>query len=786
MPREKSRTATMEVSVELDQKDKTFLAGQRVTGEAIVSVKKSGKTKSIQLRCVGLVTTNSSVINLARAARNPSQVSVPNLLFHREIVVWGKGSKDGDTSSQPMPKGTVAFPFEFDLKRQGGFPELALPSTFQSRHLSIVYFVQVEVIRAWPQKNCGGLHRFNVAARIDVGAPLYRQPKSVTASTKVGIMGFFQRGNIEATTSIPYTGFCKGDHVPIRLQLHHAGSIKHISGMQITLIQNTRVNRPLKSSDPNEVVIPGSRVKTRRIREVLEPLNIAPGQTDVDLTVNYYICPHGIPLPKKEGAATLLRSNRSQALEHSDRMRWSTNRANDEPVTISHELEIQLILGQSKSFGIGKEKEVVQSLAIADQDISDIDKRSTIVSDVLQSFTDGILSGGTQFMTLSLPITVGTVSTAPATPPPVASSPPAMPVASPPVAHQQPTTFQSQAIDSNHELPPDFSSVAGSSTFDVRAAEEYLKAGMEPDSPGQPSHSQHQRPPQIRVQPPTVHKEKSDTGSTLTPRTPAPASAPILDSEELDKTGQIVAPPCIPRSAPPATWASSNVTPSAPLSGPRPPPWAPVTMSVTPLPIDYINPDIRGKPLPLTPHQDSLVPVSPIDVGTPLDNHAANAAEYYDFDIAESYNEEGAQQSGSGTPSEGFSFAEQREWINRPMNATSPILEQSRVVHSPPAEDESPTSASTFTFEEQSRWINASPLAQQASHSTPPATHTSDPSFPLASDFYKEKLRLAQSLEQAHPSNAGVLSSHPERPSDDLGRRFPTLNGLPPPPYTEL
>ncbi|KND00957.1 uncharacterized protein SPPG_04057 [Spizellomyces punctatus DAOM BR117] len=410
------------LSVQLERGRTPHFAGEIMKGRVILDWQKGGPVKYVRLRCVGAVQlTGKAKPDLAEIIRTLDAAERTRLLMYYEKIIWGKRANTNTLGENifdvaTMPSGKQIFPFEFPLVRKDPGMELVLPSSFQNWKIAIVYFVHVEIVRPWPRKDYSSFYPFHVACLNDTNDPLYHQPQAITRGIDVGLLGLFLKGTIEARVSIPRKAYCKGDTIPIRLEINHMGNVKHVTGVHISLVRYIRWRYPTRGMgyavDPFIPHSTFSPAKVARIRHVYEPLDIAPGDVDVDLTVDYFIDPIRRERGTKKKAT--LNPDTPLALHYSDDFPWSSLGRDDDVVRVSYELQVQLRIGRSDARSMNKSVDddtaSLEHLPNGKSDemgSSDEEKRK--VDHVVKSLADGMLSGGRKSLEFSFPIVIGTI-----------------------------------------------------------------------------------------------------------------------------------------------------------------------------------------------------------------------------------------------------------------------------------------------------------------------------------------------------------------------------------------
>ncbi|TPX72358.1 hypothetical protein SpCBS45565_g00594 [Spizellomyces sp. 'palustris'] len=414
------------LSVQLERGRTPHFPGETVKGRVILDWKKGGPVKYVRLRCVGAVQlTGKAKPDLAELVRTLDATERTRLLMYYEDIIWGKRA-DTNTLGEnifdvaTMPSGKQIFPFQFPLVRKDPGMELVLPSSFQNWKIAIVYFVHVEIVRPWPRKDYSSFYPFHVACINDTNDTLYNLPQTITRGIDVGLLGLFLKGTIEARVSIPRKAYCKGDTIPIRLEINHMGNVKHVTGVHISLVRFIRWRYPTRGMgyavDPFIPHSTFSPAKIARIRHVYEPLDIAPGDVDVDLTVDYFIDPirRERGAKKKDTKKDTLNPDTPFALHYSDDFPWSSLGRDDDVVRVSYELQVQLRIGRSDTRstnkGVDDDTASLEHLPNGKPDemvSSDEEKRK--VDHVVKSLADGMLSGGRKCLEFSFPIVIGTI-----------------------------------------------------------------------------------------------------------------------------------------------------------------------------------------------------------------------------------------------------------------------------------------------------------------------------------------------------------------------------------------
>ncbi|KAJ3019703.1 hypothetical protein HKX48_001859 [Thoreauomyces humboldtii] len=408
-----------------DVAPKVYFPGEIVRGNIEVEGCNDPAVKSINLQCAGIIHYKSKkhapLIEMLAQLENEGRTSV---LFRKDQCLMNVAS-EGRTRT-----GKRSFPFAYPIETKSG--GLDLPSSFSNRYVAIVYYLSVTISRTWSRKDTTRTHPFVVACWNDASAPIHQRPLLLSRGIDVGVLGIFKKGTIDARITIPKQAFLKGDHIPVRLQVNHLGSVKRITGLSVGLVRHVRWRHMARtasgsstpageppSPEQEEVKLKGCKVTP--LETAFTPLDIKPGQVNVDVTVRYFLDP-SLTSPNKNHKPLLVQPGTTVALSYSDEFPWSScitqNGAStpDNMVQISYELRVRLDIGSIKSSN---------AAALSLDDSQSEASAQTATSDGSASLLDSMLSGGDKSLDFSFPIVIGTISEAPsASLPPAASTSP--------------------------------------------------------------------------------------------------------------------------------------------------------------------------------------------------------------------------------------------------------------------------------------------------------------------------------------------------------------------------
>ncbi|KAI8817939.1 uncharacterized protein EV422DRAFT_622146 [Fimicolochytrium jonesii] len=527
--------------------------------------------KSMEVQCLGVIqfanAANLPLGTIVKQAATPEDVR--HVLFRQVMAL-------------PVHQGSQFYPFNFPLVMTTGDPYL--PSSINTTHLSITYLLVLTLLRSWPRENLMRYHKFTVAARHDTNLPLYRIPQSASRDCDVGVLGRFKKGTVEARVSIPRSAYCKGDRIPIRLQMNHLANVKRVTKATVALKREIRwvckkatVN-PLHAAmcAPPDSGCAKTRYSAATIGEAALQLDIKPGAVNVDMKAYYHLDP--LSCPPHEKPRKPLPPPVNPVLHHSDFFPWSTDPTADNSVDVSYQLLVELQIGGS---GGAKEEKASSKNLTTDATHLVATKKG---SDSDASILDGALSGSKKVLQFSFPITIGNVpfiddepSSLPQerlyNPPPHAPPPAPRPVPAPPVLpNRPPMPPQPQPSPSTPPLfvmqKPNPSAPPAPFMRSVSESAIASTANLSPTSLGtaMPPIIMPRVPHQARSLPP-IPLEASSATSTTQPAVTRPLHAPpssTIAAATLTKIrgGRPMYPP--PPAIVPRHTNSSNFTPSTP------------------------------------------------------------------------------------------------------------------------------------------------------------------------------------------------------------------------------
>ncbi|KAJ3148174.1 Arrestin domain-containing protein 3 [Geranomyces michiganensis] len=466
-------------SISIDSYPTLLFPGQTLHGQVNVHGCKKKGVKAIRLECVGAVYYKpKQKIELAEIKADLQRPDRTAILLHKEEILAD--------AVQGVKNIVLDQPFSFLIQPSPGRGD-SLPSSFSNRYVAVVYFLCVTIERRW-KADLTCFRAFHVACWTNVHHTLYKEPLLQSRYMDLVLMGLINKGNINARVSIPRGGYCKGDTIPIRMQINHLGDLKRITGVSVCLLRSVKWKRLDKGKDEAEPApaVDGSpdakeeaiRYKGHKIKpvgKVFKALNIKPGECNVDVTVDYYLD----PLHKAEqkaaktfsalAASTLIAPPRSPepvqvALHHSDEFPWSSEPCVDALVHVSYELQVRLEIGSSENRGstairdAAARRAVTESLAAAPAAgpaatdgalvLTATGTQAVKSPDVVTSVLDGALSGGTKLLEFTFPVLIGTVAHGDNEP--IASAVNVIPSAPPPPVEKEVPQFEQPALPYAH------------------------------------------------------------------------------------------------------------------------------------------------------------------------------------------------------------------------------------------------------------------------------------------------------------------------------------------------
>ncbi|KAJ3182048.1 hypothetical protein HDU87_000388 [Geranomyces variabilis] len=409
-------------------------------GQVSVSGCKAKYVKAVRLECIGAVHyKHKEKVELGEIKEHLHRADRSAVLLHHGVTLADAAAEGGR-----LEVDEITHPFSFVIQPSPGSAEaVSLPSSFSSRYVAIVYFLAVTVERKW-KADVTCYRAFYVACWNDVRHTLYKQPLLQSRGIDVTLLGMISKGTIDARVSIPRGAYCKGETIPIHMQINHHGAVKRITGASVNLLRMVkwkRLNKGKEEPEPSQPVEGGEQcseatairykgLKIKPVGKVFQPLNIKPGQCNVDVTVDYYLDPMHKTEQKPANifaamaASTLLAPPPHPgpipvALHQSDHFPWSSDPSVDSLVQISYELQVRLEIGSNDNRGstairnASARRAVNQAMSAAPAEgpvAADGAVAATAQPGAVSSFMDGALSGGTKMLEFAFPVVIGTVA----------------------------------------------------------------------------------------------------------------------------------------------------------------------------------------------------------------------------------------------------------------------------------------------------------------------------------------------------------------------------------------
>ncbi|KAJ3169185.1 hypothetical protein HDU88_000981 [Geranomyces variabilis] len=565
-------------------------------GQVTVSGCKAKYVKAVRLECVGAVHyKHKEKVELGEIKEHLHRTDRSAVLLHHGLTLADAAAEGGR-----LKVDEVTQPFSFAIQPGSG-GVVSLPSSFSNRYVAIVYFLCVTIERKW-KSDVTGFRAFYVACWNDVSHTLYKQPLLQSRGIDVVLLGMISKGTIDARASIPRGAYCKGDTIPIHMQINHLGGVKRITGVSVNLLRMVkwkRLNKGKEEPEPTPPVDGGEQsseatairykgLKIKPVGKVFKPLNIKPGQCNVDVTVDYYLDPMHKTEQKPAktfaalAASTLLAPPRHPgpipvALHQSDEFPWSSDPSVDSLVQISYELQVRLEIGSNENRGstairnASARRAVNQSMAAAPAEgptaadgalmpTAEGAAAVTAQPDAVSSFMDGALSGGTKMLEFAFPIVIGTVAHGNDGPSPASAADIIVPSAPPPPIEKDFLDFQQPVLAHHNSSFAAASSGVTSSSSDSKSVKSLKHAAAESLPSSHHHHPVSWETPSFPAQPHNVLNTK-----------PLP-SAPLLRASSTPEPAQ--------SRQPPLSSSSSSIS-SAPAPSP---PMAPALTSAASFP----------------------------------------------------------------------------------------------------------------------------------------------------------------------------------------------------------
>ncbi|KAI8906600.1 hypothetical protein DFJ77DRAFT_477303 [Powellomyces hirtus] len=380
--------------------NRVVLPGELLNGRVEIEGCDDRSIKTVRMQCVGSVYYKSrpktELVEILTHINNAGRSVV---LLHQDTCLLDVAT---ETSSRQEKR---SFPFSFAIETAKGGIEL--PSSFSNRHITVVYFLSVTIFRTWPRKDIIRCQPFIVACWNDTNEAIYRRPQLLSRGIDVGLLGMFMKGTIDARVSLARQSYCKGETIPIRMEINHLGNVKRITGVSISLIRQVKWRSPdrtLPNGQPTKgLQVTGKGLKVTPMGTTFKQLDIKPGEVNVDVTVDYFIDPQYTASGKKARTSVPPpRAGTSAALSHSDEFPWSSLPHANDLVQISYQLQVRLQIGfkEKRSSTNSSTTDLVRTPTVAP---------SQSERPGAEWLMDGMLSGGKKLLEFNFPIVIGTI-----------------------------------------------------------------------------------------------------------------------------------------------------------------------------------------------------------------------------------------------------------------------------------------------------------------------------------------------------------------------------------------
>nr|XP_054756454.1 arrestin domain-containing protein 2-like [Lytechinus pictus] len=180
-----------------------FTAKEHVAGEVLITLAEPMKVKTVEVTLRGHAKATKSGNLLKPGEQDKTKLGqVVNEYLNTKLNLTA--------GSSTLPTGQSRLPFSFLL------PE-GLPTSFESKHARIRYWLEASIIRAsWFKSKRRTLQGFTIIEHVDVNQPELLAPVQESREHTIGCLC---RKSFQATVTLNRKGYCAGESVQINLEL---------------------------------------------------------------------------------------------------------------------------------------------------------------------------------------------------------------------------------------------------------------------------------------------------------------------------------------------------------------------------------------------------------------------------------------------------------------------------------------------------------------------------------------------------------------------------------------